>query len=120
MVLEKLHRVGICLTCKEEFELPPPSFAHGSNALPNHKQAGNKCSGSGMTAWDLRPIIKNEQDAIAVAEFLSADDGHCLVLASHSMACGDGRDCTRTRMNLARTLSDYFLDEFGPPKAKAA
>ncbi len=73
-----------------------------------------------MSAWYERPIIKTEQEAIAVAEFLSKDDGHCFVLASHTMACGDGRDCAKKRMQLARTLADYFLDEFGVSRANAA
>lgn len=113
MILLELKRTGSCYTCGRQFKLRRPAFLGDGAAVPTHKVKGQMCRGSGMSANHVKPVIETEQEALKLAQFLSTDDGHCFSGPSHSMACDDGRDCARTRIQLARIMAEHYLQKHG-------
>lgn len=108
-----LTKEGLCPGCKIWLRYSHRALSGG---LPTHNQGGGentlKCIHSGFSPRGYRYVIKSDDKAREVANFIRNDDGRCLVdsRGHHSMACGDGDVCDAERRLLAQALATYYLE----------
>lgn len=103
-----LKVVGACCVCKQAVEIEPGSFCA---AASEHKRGKRRCRGSDYSCDKTWFIIETAEQALAVAIFLKDDTDKCLdrPWAGHSRSCGDGRNCSETRRELAAAFANYYL-----------
>jgi hypothetical protein len=110
MQIPVLKKVGTCCICKQRVEIEPRSFCDAPQA---HDFQGKNCKGAGYTASDTALVIEKPEEAVAVANFIKADDGRSCFGTfghmGHTLACGDGEYCNAIRHFLARALAEYYL-----------
>src|SRR3989344_8625592 len=106
MKFPQLNQVGECSECKETYGLIKIVLVW---SIPEHSYKRKPCRGSSMSAANMRLRILSHRESLEVANFVKQDDGRCLILLSHSLACGDGDRCHAIRRNLARSMAEYYL-----------
>jgi len=67
-----------------------------------------------MSPWEYKYLIKTDEEARKVANFIKNDSKVCLdstVCGSnvHTLNCGDGENCASQRLLLAQALATYYL-----------
>lgn len=78
--------------------------------LPEHNdKRGGRCPNSGYSPDDFRYRVKTSGDARRLAKvILDDDDGICLYGGrGHSLRCGDGKYCEKTRLRLSQALAQF-------------
>lgn len=109
---------GLCRECETWQE-----FAQHSNAVPSHtpKAGSTECKGSDYSASKIRYVVKTDDEARRLANWIKNDDGRCLAQSGrHSLACGDGEYCSKERLRLARALVVYYIEREEKREAGAA
>jgi hypothetical protein len=107
-LLEKTKVRMLCHTCGQWIV---PKDGESKDFLPVHKdKKDNHCSGSHYSYRQLEYILETEDEAIAFAKFIQKDNGECLEGGGlHSLGCGDGDNCDRTRLLISKALAEYIL-----------
>lgn len=110
-----LTEEGFCSSCQQWLELTP-----GKNYLPDHQdKEGKKCKNSRYSANRNRYLVRNADRALQLAKMIAEDDGACLSnFMGHSLACGDGQNCHHTRLELAKALANFLLQNHNIPQEK--
>jgi|SRR3989344_176709 len=106
MKVPRLNQIGECWECEKTYRLNEHELLW---SIPEHLYKQKLCKGSHMSARNMRPTILSHRESLEVANFVKQDDGRCLVLQSHSLACGDGDRCHAIRRNIARAMAEYYL-----------
>lgn len=108
---------GTCYTCGKTMALKQSRKFKTIGAMPYHLHKGVRCRGVGYSARDIHPVILTDEQMDAVATFIATDDGRCLEHVSHSLACGDGRNCVKIRRLLATAFAKYYLKQIALKQA---
>lgn len=110
MKVPRLKTVGMCSgKCKQEVEA-----AEGETHACEHLFGNQRCNGSHMSFSNARLVIQTIGEADTVARFLLEDRTICFAQPwadSHSMVCGDGRNCHELRAKLGRALAAYHISQ---------
>ncbi len=108
METPKLTRLGLCDICEIWLEIEDRT-----SWLPKHlsKEGDTDCKNSFYSPSGNRYLIKTEEEAQQVANFIKNDDGRCLEYEGrHSIVCADGENCARERLHLTQALAVYYLE----------
>lgn len=108
MRLSFLNRYGWCITCNTWSKME-----NGKSSLSKHNnENGEACPNSGYSAWEIKYEVENIEAAKKLAAIINEDKGGCLNGGRlHSMACGDGEECSATRAVLAKALAEFVLNK---------
>lgn len=115
-LLQTIGTLGLCSCCRKW--VPLQLGRSRLEGLPEHNNATGKrkCRGSGYSPWEYKYVVRNDEEALALATFITEDNEICLDARtcsphSHTINCGDGRRCAETRQKLAKALAEYCLQK---------
>ena len=105
----ELKSVGRCSQCNQWVPLS------NLGAVGHHVgEDGKECRGSGYSPSNFKYKLLSKQSAIDLAKFIKTlTVDYCFVSVGergHSLACANGRNCTKDKLRLASALADYFLE----------